>query len=157
MTTPAHNTPTTTPVQISAVGTRGKKLGNWTNANSFEVRTRRGSVVLDLRSPQIQGDIEIKVDMDHSTLKLLVPQDAAIDQWDLHWQGRGKVKQTFHEKTDSTRTIRITGEIRHGEVRVTSGGIAQLSAMFTKQYLKDVRRAGRERDFPTVDDPTRTA
>lgn len=147
----------TTPVQVQANYASEKRLGNWTTARSFEVRSRRGTVVLDLRSPQIpDGDLEVKVDLDHSMLKLLVPQDAVIDQWDLHWLGRGKVKETFHERAGAGRTIRLTGQIRHGEIRVHSGGIATLSAMASKEYIKDVRRAGHQGGVPTVDDPTRT-
>jgi hypothetical protein len=51
-----------------------KKLGHWTTAGSFDVRAARASVVLDLRSPRIEGsDIEIQLDIDHATVKLLVP------------------------------------------------------------------------------------
>ena len=40
-----------------------KKLGHWTTAGSFDVRAARGSGVLDLRSPRIEGsDIEIQLD-----------------------------------------------------------------------------------------------
>jgi hypothetical protein len=147
----------TTTVQIQANYASEKRLGDWTTARSFEVRSRRGTVVIDLRSPQIpDGDIEVKVDLDHSMVKLLVPQDAVIDQWDLHWLGRGKVKETFHERAGTGRTIRLTGQIRHGEIRVHSGGIAILSAMASKEYVKDVRRAQQEGGYPTVDDPART-
>jgi hypothetical protein len=153
-----NTTTTEAPVQIQAFYAGEKHLGHWTTARSFEVRARRGAVVLDLRSPQIpDGDIEINLDLDHSMVKLLVPQDSVIDQWNLHWEGRGKVKQTFHEQTGTGRTIHLTGTIRHGEIRVHSGGIAILSAMASKQYVQDVRRAHRDGDFPTVDDPARQA
>jgi hypothetical protein len=46
--------------------------------------------------------------------------------------------------------------MRHGEIRVHRGGIAMLSAMFSREYVADLRRAHREGGFPTVDDPTRT-
>ena len=87
--------------------------------------------MIDLRSPQIpDGDIEVDLDLDHATITLLVAEDTVIDQWDLAWTGRGKVKQTYHHNPAGTgRRIRLTGQARHGEVRVHSGGIAQLSAM----------------------------
>ena len=70
-----------------------KKLGHWTGARRFEVRARRASAVLDLRSPHIpDGDIEIEIGINHSMVKLLVPQDAEIDHWDLRYTGRGRVK-----------------------------------------------------------------
>ena len=37
------------------------------------------------------------------------------------------------------------------------GGIAMLSAMFSRAYWDDLRRAHKEGVFPTVDDPARTA
>ncbi|WP_067905302.1 hypothetical protein [Actinomadura chibensis] len=134
-----------------------KKLGHWTAARRFEVRARRGMVVLDLRSPRIpDGDIEIEVNLDHSMLKLLVPQDADIDHWDLSYPGRGRVKDWTGEN-GAGRRVRITGEIRHGEIRVHRGGIATLSAMFSREFVQDVRRARREGTEPTVADPARGA
>jgi hypothetical protein len=47
--------------------------------------------------------------------------------------------------------------MRRGEIRVHRGGIAQLSAMFSREYWADLRRAHKEGGFPAVDDPTRTA
>jgi hypothetical protein len=136
-----------------------KRLGNWTAARAFEVRARHGSVVIDLRSPQIpDGDIEVELNLDHSTVKLLVAEDTSIDQWDLTWTGRGKVKQTFHHNpAGAGRRIRLTGHVSHGEIRVQSGGIARLSAMTSRQYLADARRAHAEGTTPTLDDPARSA
>ncbi|QXJ23041.1 hypothetical protein AGRA3207_004145 [Actinomadura graeca] len=134
-----------------------KKLGQWTESRRFEVRVRRGSAVLDLRSPHIEdGDIEIDVALDHSMLKLLVPEDADVDHWDLRYTGRGRVKDWTGHNGEGRR-IRITGEMRHAEIRVHRGGIATLSAMFSREYVKDVRRAHKDGTFPTVDDPTRVS
>ncbi len=73
-----------------------RRLGTWTTARAFQVRARRGQVVIDLRSPQIpDGDIEVDLDLDHATITLLVAEETVIDQWDLAWTGRGKVRQTF--------------------------------------------------------------
>src|SRR5436190_17373273 len=48
------------------------------------VRAHRGHAVLDLRSPHIEaGEIRIDVELDHAMLKLLVPDGAVIDDWDL--------------------------------------------------------------------------
>jgi hypothetical protein len=146
---------TATPVQIHADHGLAKRLGNWTSARAFQVRARHGQVVIDLRSPQIPaGDIELDLDLDHSTIKLLVAEDAVIDQRDLAWAGRGKVKQTYHHNpAGAGRRIRLTGRVRTGEVRVASGGIARLSAMASREYLADARRAHAEGGLPTLDDP----
>ncbi|MFI0486412.1 hypothetical protein [Actinomadura sp. 9N215] len=134
-----------------------KKLGHWTSDRRFEVRARRGMAVLDLRSPQIpDGDIDVEVDLDHAMVKLLVPQDAHIDHWDLRYTGRGRVKDWTGENGEGRR-IRVTGEIRHGEIRVHRGGVATLSAMFSREFVQDVRRARREGTEPTVADPARSS
>ena len=122
------------------------------------MRAHRGRAVLDLRSPQIPaGDIEVEVDLDHAMLKLLVPDDAVMDDWDLRRTGRGRVKDAEGRGRPRRRRIVVTGQLRHGEIRVHRGGIAMLSAMFSREYLADLRRAHKEGGFPTVDDPARTA
>ena len=132
-----------------------KRLGSWTTARRFEVRVRRGAVVIDLRSREIgEGDIDCDLRLDHATLTLLVSPDAVVDTWDLAWTGRGRVKQTFHPAPASPgRVVRIHGTVRHGEVRVHSGGTARLLALFSREFLADARRARAEGRTPTLDDP----
>jgi len=48
-----------------------KRLELWTSASQFDVRVRYGVLVLDLRSPEIEGDVEIRLDLYRSTVKLL--------------------------------------------------------------------------------------
>ncbi len=148
----------TEPVRIPANYAVTKKLGHWTTERSFEVHAHRGHAVIDLRSPQIpDGDVEVTVDLDHGMTKLLVAEDAVIDDWHLRRVGRGKVKDPVGPNAAGGRRIALTGSMRHGEIRVHRGGIAILSAMFSKEYLADLRRVHREGGYPTVDDPTRTA
>jgi hypothetical protein len=145
-------------VKIPANHAVTKRLGNWTTARQFQVRAHRGSAVLDLRSPQIPaGDIEIEVDLDRATLKLLVADDAMVDDWDLRRTGRSRVKDAEDPDAPGGRRIVVTGQLRSGEIRVRRGGIAMLSAMFSRAYWDDLRRAHKEGGFPTVDDPARTA
>jgi hypothetical protein len=148
---------TTDTVHVQAHYSTNRKLGHWTTGRRFEVRAMRGGVVLDLRSPQIPaGDIEIVLTADHSMVKLLVPDDAVVDAWDLDIVGRGRVKDGPFEETPASRRIKITGQLRHGEVRVRRGGIAVLAAMFTREAVADFRRANREGTYPTVIDPGNT-
>jgi hypothetical protein len=145
-------------VRIPANHAVTKRLGNWTTARRFQVRAHRGSAVLDLRSPQIPaGDIEIEVDIDHAMLKLLVADDAVVDDWDLRRTGRGRVKDAERPDAPGGRRIVVTGELRGGEIRVRRGGMAMLSAMFSRAYWDDLRRAHKDGGFPTVDDPARMA
>jgi hypothetical protein len=144
-------------VRIPANHAVTKRLGNWTTARRFQVRAHRGSAVLDLRSPQIPaGDIEVEVDIDHAMLKLLVADDAMLDDWDLRRTGRSRVKDEGPDASGGRRIV-VTGQLRSGEIRVRRGGIAMLSAMFSRAYWDDLRRAHKEGGFPTVDDPARTA
>ncbi|WP_433284833.1 hypothetical protein [Micromonospora sp. CA-244673] len=150
--------PVAEPVRVPANHTVTKHLGHWTTERRFEVRNHRGHVVLDLRSPRIpDGDIEIDMDIDHGVVKLLLPEDAVIDDWDLRRSGRGKIKDAVGPNAGGGRRVVLAGSMRDGEIRVHRGGIAMLSAMFSKAYLADLRRAHREGGRPTVDDPTRTA
>jgi hypothetical protein len=145
------------PVRVSANQRLTKRLGNWTTSRRFQIRAHRGNAVLDLRSPQIPaGDIELDVDLDHAVLKVLVSEDAVLDDWDLRQVGRSPIKDSG-PTAPAGRRIVLTGELRHGEIRVRRGGIAIMSAMWSRDYVADVRRAHRQGGFPTVDDPTRTA
>jgi hypothetical protein len=146
------------PVRVAANYQVTKRLGHWTTAREFQVRAHRGHAVLDLRSPRIEdGEIRVDVELDHAMLKLLVPDGAVVDDWDLQRLGRGRVKDAEGRDAAGGRRIVLTGQLRHGEVRVHRGGIAQLSAMFSREYLADLRRAHADGTYPTVDDPARTA
>jgi hypothetical protein len=143
-------------VPVRAHGRVVKLLGNWTRQREFDVRASRGSVVLDLRSPQIaDGDIEISLDVDHAVVKLLVPDGAVIDDDSARRVGRCRVKDWTGRSEPSGRRIVLTGELRSAEVRVHRGGIAILSAMGSREYLADAREARRAGCYPTIDDPSR--
>ncbi|MFD1275948.1 hypothetical protein ACFQ51_42805 [Streptomyces kaempferi] len=71
-----------------------KHLGDWTEASRFEVKARRGSAVLDLRSPGLPDDVEIHLDMDRAMVKLLVDDGTAVDHWNLRWTARGRIKDS---------------------------------------------------------------
>ncbi|MEV5721396.1 hypothetical protein AB0L41_46700 [Amycolatopsis mediterranei] len=134
-----------------------KHLGNWTRADHIEVRARRGAVVVDLRSPDLPDEIEIRLDLHHAMVKLLVGDDVTVSRWDLGWTGKGKIKDSGRVPATGTRTVRLLGAAADSEVRVHRGGIAILSAMCSRAYLQDLRRARATGDAPTVDDPARTS
>ena len=132
-----------------------KRLGHWTSANRFEVRARSGALVLDLRSPAIRGDVEIRLDLHRSVVKLLLPEGDPVDHWDLSWTGKGRIKDDQRPASATGRQIRLIGSAHDSEIRVHRGGIAILSAMFSRAFVQDLRQARRNGTYPTVDDPTR--
>ncbi|MFI9506153.1 hypothetical protein [Nocardia sp. NPDC052566] len=148
-------TTTTAPVKIHVDHETAKRLGDWTDATAVAVTARYGSVVIDLRSPRIEGDgpIEVHADLDHAMVKLLVPDDAVIDQTGLRWTGRGRVKDFARPQDAAGRVIRLTGASTTSEFRVHRAGIAVLSAMFSREFFEDTRRAHREGRTPTLADP----
>lgn len=146
---------THTPERIHVDHTTISRLGHWTSATAFEVRSRKGKAVLDLRSPQIAGDIDLDLDLQRTALVLLLPDDASIDQWDLRFDGKGRIKDD-QQPAVPTRRVRLRGAAADSQIRVRRAGTAQLTAMLSRDYLADVRNAHRAGTYPTVDDPART-
>ena len=123
-----------------------KQFGAWTTARKLDVLASRSTVVLDLLLPEIEaGVIEIDVDLDHSLLKLLVPDGTVIDDGDLRRVGRGRVKDWTGTASPGGRVIKLTGEIRSGEVRVHRGGVAILSLLASRAHrqVREAQKAGR--------------
>ncbi|HET9138443.1 hypothetical protein [Actinophytocola sp.] len=142
---------------VQAHYSSNRKLGHWTTARRIEVKAMRGSVVLDLRSPQIEdGDIEIDLLAERSIIKVLVPENAVVDHWDLNKVGRARVKDAPFEETPGGRRIKITGQLGHGELRIRRGGMAVLASMFTREYVDDVFKAHKAGTVPTLIDPGNT-
>jgi hypothetical protein len=133
-----------------------KRLGRWTSASQFDVRARSGVLVLDLRSPEIEGDVEIRLDLHRSTVKLLLAEGDQVDHWDLGWTGSGQVKDDQRPAGPTGRRIHLAGDANNSEIRVHRGGIAILSAMFSRAFVQDLRQARKNGVYPTVDDPART-
>ncbi|MQY11623.1 hypothetical protein SRB5_17420 [Streptomyces sp. RB5] len=141
--------------RVQADGAVVRHLGNWTTAGRFEVRARRGNVVLDLRSAGLPAEVSVELGVYRSTVKLLVPEGAEIDHWDLAWEGSGRVKDAAGPTGEPGLRITITGTAARSEVRINRGGVAALSAMLTREYLRDLKQARREGRYPTIDDPAR--
>jgi len=156
--TTTQTTTQAAPARVAAYNSVTKRLGHWTTARRFEVRAHRGLAVLDLRSPRLgDGDLELEADLDHAVLKLLVPDDVVVDGWNLRRTGRSKVSGAEAPRTAGGRRVVVTGRLRDAEVRVRRGGAAVLSAMFSREYVADLRRAHAAGTQPTVADPAHTA
>jgi hypothetical protein len=124
-----------------------KMLGSWTTSRRFDVRASHGIVVLDFLLPELDpGEVEIALDIDHATVKLLVPDGAVIDDDDLRRVGRGRVKDWTGTRAAGGRRIKLVGEMRGAEVRVHRGGVALLSLLMsrtTRRQVREAHRAGR--------------
>jgi hypothetical protein len=179
MTTRSHETPSETlldtegTVQIRAHKRSIRRMGYWTTARRLDVRASDSSVILELRSPRIEpGDIEVNLDIDHTMVKLLVPEDAVVDTGELRRVGRCGFVDWSGTPGRAGRVIRVVGEMRRSELRVNRGGVAIVSAMMTGEYLTDLRNAFRsnhitslkgmqdayrEGRWTTIEDPGRSA
>jgi hypothetical protein len=160
-------------LQIRAHNRSVRRLGHWTDARHFDVRASHGAVILELRSPQIEaGDIEIRLDLDHAMVKLLVPEDAIVEHDEVRRAGRCGFVDWSGATAPGGRRIQVVGEMRSSELRINRGGVAILSAMLTREYLddllrafrenqvtslKDVQQAYREGRWTTIEDPGRSA
>jgi hypothetical protein len=130
---------TTTDTNILADHTVVRRLGNWTRHSALQVRARSGKVVLDLRSPQTGGDIDLTLDLQRSVVTLLVADDASVDQWELRFAGRGRVKDAAPAR-DGTR-LRLHGNARDSQVRIQRAGVAELTGMLSLSRLTQMHRA----------------
>jgi hypothetical protein len=134
-----------------------RRLGDWTTDGHLHVRARSGSVLLDLRSPGLPDEIEVRVELSRAVVKLLVPEDAVVDHWDLDWTGRGKVKDNegMHTAETGGRRIRLIGTVADGEIRVNRGGTAILFAMCSREGFAELRRAHKAGVVPSIVDNRR--
>jgi hypothetical protein len=136
---------TTDTEQLRAHHRSIRKLGAWTTARRFDIRASRGSVVLDLLLPELEpGEITVELDIDHSTVILLVPDGTNVDDDELRRVGRGRVKDWTGTASPDGRTLRLTGEMRHAEVRIHRGGIAILRLLLSRSSRDEVRRARKQ-------------
>jgi len=143
------------PERVEAFYTSVKRLGHWTRSRTIDVRTRRSSVHLDLRSAQLpDGEIELRLQSERSMIKLLLPQDAVLDERELALVGRCKIKDRERHVAHDGRVIRLTGTLQRGEIRVARGGVATLSAMFSREFIDDCRTAHRDGTWPVLPDPS---
>jgi hypothetical protein len=137
------------PVRIRAHHDSVKKLGDWTTGHRFDVRASASLVVLDLLLPRMDdADIEVCLDVDHSVVKLLVPDGTIIDHDDLRRVGRGRVKDWTGIAAAGGRRIRLVGEMRRSEVRVHRGGVAIVSLLASRTGIHEVRQAHRDGRLP---------
>src|SRR6266513_141247 len=90
-TSPAATAPAAERVHVDHGVT--KRLGRWTSASQFDIRVRSGVLVLDLRSPEITGDVEVRLGLHRSTVKLLLAEGDQVDYRDLDWTGRRRARR----------------------------------------------------------------
>ena len=133
MTTTAR--PASSATRLHADHTVLKHLGDWTEDRSFHVRSRNSTVVLDLRAAG-RDEIELLLELDCSTLTLLLADDAAVEHWDLHFAGRGRVKDD--QAPGLPATVRLHGRAADSRVVVRRGGMAELASLTSLARLREV-------------------
>lgn len=140
--------------RIEAYYTNVKRLGHWTASRTVEVTARRSSVQVDLRSAQIpEGDLEVHFAGERSILKILVPDGTVVDESELECIGRSTVKDLQRHSASGGRRLKLTGVLRRSEVRIVRGGVATLTAMFSREFVDDCRTAHSDGTLPTVHAP----
>lgn len=117
-TTPAH----TNEAIIRAHGSSPKREGRWTVPPRVVVEAKMGSPFLDFTDAQLQSrDVEIAVDLNMGTLKLVVPDGTSINDVDLITKF-GSIKNKVRASADPPLRIRLTGETNFGSVVVRRAG-----------------------------------
>jgi hypothetical protein len=112
-----------------------KHLGDWTEDRSFHLRSRKSTVVLDLRAAG-RDEIDLLLELDGSTLTLLLADGAAVESWDLHIAGRGRVKDD--QAPGLPATVRLHGRVAGSRVVVRRGGMAELASLASLARLREV-------------------
>jgi hypothetical protein len=125
---PATQTPPPAPTdpgaRVRADRCVTKRLGEWTTASRFDVSTTSGVVVLDLLLPRIDAErIDVRLDIDHGLVMLLVPDGTRVAQDDLRWIGPGHLRDWSGTPSPHGLTVRLEGEVRRG----TCGSVAAAS------------------------------
>lgn len=132
MTTTAREASSAT--RIHADHTVLKHLGDWTADRSFHVRSRKSTVVLDLRAAG-RDETDLLLELDGSTLTLLLADDAAVEHWDLHFAGRGRVKDD--QAPAAAATVRLHGQAAGSRVIIRRGGLAELASLASLTRLRE--------------------
>ena len=126
--------PASSATRIHADHTVLKHLGDWTADRSFHVRSRKSTVVLDLRAAG-RDELELLLELDGSALTLLLADDAAVEHWDLHFAGRGRVKDD--QAPSGPATVRLHGRAAGSRVVIRRGGSAELASLASLARLRE--------------------
>ncbi len=132
----------TSPTRIHADHTVLKHLGDWTTERSFHVRARKSTVILDLRAAG-RDETELRLELDGSTLILLLAEDAAVEHWDLLFTGRGRVKDdqaAGRPAPGQITTVRLHGQAANSRVIIRRGGMAELASLASLAGLREAHR-----------------
>ncbi len=126
--------PASSATRIHADHTVLKHLGDWTADRAFHVRSRKSTVLLDLRAAG-RDEIDLQLELDGSSLILLLADGAAVEHWDLHFTGRGRVKDD--QATGLAATVRLHGQAAASRVIIRRGGMAELRSLASLARLRE--------------------
>jgi hypothetical protein len=142
-------------VRIRADHSVVRKLGQWTTARHFDVRSSRGNILLDLRSPRLRaGTVEIWLDLDSAVLRLLVPDGADVDDSRARRHGDCRIRDRAGTGAPGGRRILLGGQLRTSEVRVQRGALP-VRARRSPRNLAGALRARRDDLLAAIDGSAR--
>lgn len=129
-----------------------ERLGMWRVPEQIELELRHSSCVLDLRTPTLPSNgVRIQVDARHSSVKLLVAEDAHVELADLsRHHSAAKDRGVQQASAWSGPTIVVSGALHHSAVRVLrpSDHSARRVLWWRRRRRAELIASGRSRALP---------
>lgn len=96
---------------------RVKREGAWTVPARITIAPKHSGVTLDCRHADFAaGDIEVALDVHHSSVRLILPEDAAAVDDGVRLHGGG-ITNRCQQAVDGPR-FHLTGNVHYGRVKV---------------------------------------
>lgn len=111
------------PMTINGTHARIRRTGRWEVPAHLIVTMVHSSMVLDLMEADLPGpEIRVDVDLTHSRLRVIVPDDIRIEASGLEQHG-GKVQvEPARDATSPRAVVRLTGRLHWSKVTAVSPG-----------------------------------
>jgi uncharacterized protein DUF1707 len=112
--------PAAKPVRLAVSHGSVERLGAWQVPPEITIDLRHGVCALDLRTPQLPpGGVTIVVQVRHSAVKVLVPENAAVDLSNVGLHHSKTVDRHARRVTEvSGPPIVFVGDLHHGVIKI---------------------------------------
>lgn len=112
------------PLRLSSRHSSMQRLGMWRVPEQIALELRHSACVLDLRTPMLPpGGVRIELDARHSSIKLLVAENAHVDVDGVNRHHSGtKDRGARHVSAWGGPVITVTGTLHHSMVKVLRPG-----------------------------------